>query len=56
MGSLVYSSVGLKNSPYSQLLSESVWDDACKTFVKLVEFKNVDSYSKFKYVTASFSK
>ena len=36
MGSLTYLRVGLKNSPYSQLLSESVWEDACKTFIKLV--------------------
>ena len=43
MGSLAYLRVGLKNSPYSQLLSESVWDDACKTFVELVELKNIDS-------------
>jgi len=34
MGSLTYLRVGLKNSPYSQLLSESVWEDACKTFIK----------------------
>jgi len=32
MGCLLYIQQGLENSPYSDLLSDDLWEDACKTF------------------------